>query len=172
MHIDLPPADLGKWQPYILHSSIDIGAKVTDFSFQAADGASSVSATGGSTLSSGGTYGTTSSVGLKGGVQKDGVGGEASASSQTAIGQSSGSSMSGTSSTSTAAQEDLRFSCDIEWQITVKQSLETGTLSTIISMGQDNISAYIWEDPIQEATTHSSGVIVRFPSSRCIPDPK
>jgi hypothetical protein len=63
--------------------------------------------------------------------------------------------MSGTSSASTAAQEHPYFSCDIAWQITLKQNLETGTISSILSLGDDNLVAYFLEHPTQESNTHS-----------------
>jgi hypothetical protein len=158
-----------------LHSSLQIQATIRNVTFESADGVGvTQGGTGTASAGSSSAVTTTNTAGVSGQVSQGGSGqpgqqAGASASTATASTSTGQAGWSGSSTTATAATEGVRFKFDIDWNVTIRQSFNTGTGTTILSLGLGNLAAYIQEVPLQTVPATTTNAVVRFPKVRCTP---
>ncbi len=151
-----------------LHSRIVVQGTISNVSFETADGvkinqsaASSVGTTAEGSSESSHELSATGGYGKESGGSGEGSGGVTRSSS---IG--GGVSTGGGVTRGTEAAEGVRFSFQINWNVTIYQELDVGPYATAFSLGIGNLVAYAIEHPVQNVSATSTGV-VRFPSVRC-----
>ncbi|MGA7673151.1 MAG: DUF4157 domain-containing protein [Nitrolancea sp.] len=159
-----------------LHSTVEIKASIANVKMESADGVGiSQQSGGGAGLSSSGTFSGSTTTGAEfgGGDDKSGVG-KVSVSSAKGNQLAAGTTRSSALQNATATTAGVRFSFDVQWDVTVRQDYEVGTWTTILSVGGANIGHAIADDKIQKPKANGAEPIskfnvVRFPQVRCTP---
>jgi hypothetical protein len=147
--------------------SINITARVTNVTFESADGVPiSDSGTGGPGTSGGGSYGSSASVSGQVGGTVAPVGGNVGGSAGDNSSRTSGGSWAGGSTRGSDATTGVRFRFSVQFTVSIYMDHEPRTWSAIVTLGTGYLAAGGRQNRSASATADGR---VRFREARCSP---